>query len=488
MLIKINILFYYIKLSILLLISSFLISCNTTRHEKQIVILAVNDMHANLNNFPKFAALVDSLRDEYPDMLLFSAGDNRTGNPYNDYYPEQKNLPMVSLMNALDFDLSCLGNHEFDAGHEGLQYFYKETEFPVICANADLTVIEEVRNEPYTIIDNDGVKIGIVGLIETSNDGFPSSHPKNLNGIVFTDAVEKVNDFKSLENQCDLLVILSHCGYETDSVLATRFPEADLIIGGHSHYVIEKKMIDDVMITQAGNNLKYASLIKINLRNANVVEKDASLIDVSKFSKYNKDIKKLIDDYSDNEYFKTVVGTAVNPIENNDEMGCFMADAMRYAANADVAFQNPGGVRLSYLPSGDISLASIYRLDPFANSVVYYEMTSLQIEEFIKLASISDGGPIHISGLSYTMNVKKNDNNNYEIINVSVIDEDAKYLNYSKLYRVAMNDYMERTVNFDFEDGPFDIGMTTIEADLEYLKNHQPNYKDERRYHFNVLQ
>ena len=115
-------------------------------------------------------------------------------------------------------------------------------------------------------------------------------------------------------------------------------------------------------------------------------------------------------------------------------------------------------------------------------------MTSLQIEEFIKLASISDGGPIHISGLSYTMNVKKNDNNNYEIINVSVIDEDAKYLNYSKLYRVAMNDYMERTVNFDFEDGPFDIGMTTIEADLEYLKNHQLNYKDERRYHFNVLQ
>lgn len=488
MFMKINIIFYYIKVSILLLISSFLLSCNTTRYEKQIVILAVNDMHANLNNFPKFAALVDSLRTVYPDMLLFSAGDNRTGNPYNDYYPEYKNLPMVNLMNELDFDLSCLGNHEFDDGHEGIRYFYEKTDFPVICANADLTAIEEIKNEPYIIIDNDDVRIGVVGLIETSNNGFPSAHPKNLNGIAFTDAVEKVKEFQFLESQCDLLVILSHCGYETDSVLATRLPETDLIIGGHTHYLIEKKFIDDVMITQAGNNLKYASLIKINLKNGNVVEKDASLIDVRKFSKYNEDIKELIDDYSDNEYFKTVVGIAVNPLENKDEMGCFMTDAVRYAAEADVAFQNPGGVRISNMPDGNISLASIYRLDPFANSVVYYEMTSLQIEEFIKLASVSDGGPLHVSGLSYTMNVKKNEKDDYDIISVSLFNDEAKSLDDSKLYRVAMNDYMAKTVEFAYENGPFDIGMTTIEADIDFLKNHKLDYKGTKRYNLNVVE
>ena len=52
---------------------------------KQVIaILSVNDMHASIEHFPMLAALVDSLRGEYPSLLILSAGDNRTGNPLND--------------------------------------------------------------------------------------------------------------------------------------------------------------------------------------------------------------------------------------------------------------------------------------------------------------------------------------------------------------------------------------------------------------------
>ena len=61
----------------------------TTPTERQAVIFAVNDMHAAIDNFPKLAYIVDSLKAIYPDMLLVAAGDNQTGNPVNDQYPKR---------------------------------------------------------------------------------------------------------------------------------------------------------------------------------------------------------------------------------------------------------------------------------------------------------------------------------------------------------------------------------------------------------------
>ena len=77
---------------------------------QQVHILSVNDMHAAIDRFPQLAGVVDSLRQLYPDLLLLSAGDNRTGNPVNDQYPEPCQ-PMVTLMNQLGFNYSALGTH-----------------------------------------------------------------------------------------------------------------------------------------------------------------------------------------------------------------------------------------------------------------------------------------------------------------------------------------------------------------------------------------
>ena len=86
-----------------------------------IAILSVNDIHSNIDLFPKFAAMVDSLREVYPDLLVFSAGDNRTGNPVNDQY-NPVNYPVIALMNASGFNLSAVGNHEWDANIDNLQH------------------------------------------------------------------------------------------------------------------------------------------------------------------------------------------------------------------------------------------------------------------------------------------------------------------------------------------------------------------------------
>jgi len=101
---------------------------------REVHILAVNDMHANLDQFPNFAALVDGIRAKHPNLLLFSAGDNRTGNPVNDMHPEPS-LPMSTLMNKIGFNLSAVGNHEFDSGYLGFRRLVYRSHFRHVCAN-----------------------------------------------------------------------------------------------------------------------------------------------------------------------------------------------------------------------------------------------------------------------------------------------------------------------------------------------------------------
>ena len=97
--------------------------------ETELVILSVNDIHADIDMFAKFATMVDSLRAIYPGMLLFSAGDNRTGNPVNDQY-DPVNYPMIELMNQTGFDLCAIGNHEWDANIMNLRNDIERAQFP----------------------------------------------------------------------------------------------------------------------------------------------------------------------------------------------------------------------------------------------------------------------------------------------------------------------------------------------------------------------
>ena len=100
---------------LLILAAAALVGTAAFAQRAEVHIVSGNDMHAKIENFPKLAAIVDSLRAEYPGLLVLSAGDNRTGEPLNDMY-EIPAYPMIALMNQIGFDATTLGNHEFDSG------------------------------------------------------------------------------------------------------------------------------------------------------------------------------------------------------------------------------------------------------------------------------------------------------------------------------------------------------------------------------------
>lgn len=433
----------------------------------EIDILAVNDMHANIDMFPKFAAMVDSLRAVYPNLLLFSAGDNRTGNPVNDQY-NPVNYPMITLMNEVGFDLCAVGNHEWDADVDNLRNDIKRARFPFLCANVFIPESVNLDIKPYVTFEHQGVKMAVVGMIEVRHDGIPGAHPKNLTQVSFKRAHEVLPQYRYLRDQNDVMVLLSHCGVEDDMELAQANPWLDAIIGGHSHTLIEHPTeTNGVLVTQSGSHLKYATLVKLWVKDNRVVGKEAVVLDVNKVRKEKPEIKKMIDEFNDAPALNEPIAVAKTKFENPEELGCLITDALREISGADFAFQNTGGVRVNHLKKGPITVKDVYSIDPFNNEVVVYQMTGQQLKRFVVNTYKKNGGyPSYVSGMTYSVD------DNGDHINV-YLNPDKGSFGRNTIYKVAINSYMASTVNIESVDEGRSQFMTSEEMMIEFLRRHK---------------
>ena len=431
--------------------------------EAEIVILSVNDMHSNIDLFPKFATLVDSLRAIYPDMLLFSAGDNRTGNPVNDQY-NPVNYPMITLMNTVGFDLSAVGNHEWDGNIVNLQYDIERADLPFICANVFIPKDVDLDILPMQHFEQQGVKIGVVGLIEVRHGDIPGAHPDNLKQVSFKRPEVVLPDYKYLRNENDVVLLLSHCGFEDDVELAQANPWLDAIIGGHSHTLVDHPSeTNGVVITQSGSHLKYATLLKIKVKDHKVVGKETVVLNVNARREEKPEVKAMLDEFNDAPALNEALAVATTKFENPEELGSMLCDALCEISGADFAFQNTGGIRVTHLKKGPITVKDVYSIDPFNNEVVVYQMTGEQVKKFILNNYRKNGGyPSYVSGMTY----KVSDDGRNVWVN-------GDGFSTNKVYKVAFNSFIASTVNIESVDEGESMFMTSEEMLIEFLKRHK---------------
>ena len=263
--------------SALLGIAGFSLSSFTSSDLKHITILHTNDVHSYIDPFPadhprnanmggvaRRAALIESIRKENKNVLLLDAGDIFQGTPYFNYYGGELEFKLMSMMK---YDVSTLGNHDFDNGIDGLYSQLPNAKFEFVSANYDFknTVLDS-HVKPYTIKHVDGIKVGIFGLgIEL--DGLVDK--KNYKEAVYNNPIEVATDMARIlktEQKCDLVICLSHLGFKykdepnkpSDIVLAQKTKDIDLIIGGHTHTFLDKPVIEknlegkEVLINQVG--------------------------------------------------------------------------------------------------------------------------------------------------------------------------------------------------------------------------------------------
>jgi 5'-nucleotidase len=478
-----------LKIITALLAIGLLSACSSLKHagptplpERQAIIFAVNDMHAAIDNFPKLAYIVDSLQTIFPDMLLVAAGDNQTGNPINDQYPE-KGWPMIDLMNTTGFDISALGNHEFDTGQEGLKNLANKAGFSFICANVSSDGQHDVKLSPYKIIIlPNGLRLAFLGLLQLGQNGIPDSHPDNVKGFSFRSPFETAPEYLWLKDSSDIFIALTHIGFEEDVRLAETMPAGiDLIIGGHSHTRVDKEQIHNgIMITQAENKLKYGTLIRMTVSSDGTLQRNMQLIDIRNSRSEKPAIRAMVDKYNDNPVLNEVIATASDTFSSYEELGYLMADAQREAAGADIALMNPGGVRIDRLDKGPVTIKNVYQLDPFGNELVVTKLTGEEIYSLMRAAwPVDDKSPLYPSGIRTEVKIDEKGNPEEFII----LTEDSTPLELTRIYSVAMNSYMTQVYKYGHSDPGQSLFITTADALISFLKNHNTvrSYRGERR-------
>jgi len=433
---------------------------------KEITILAVNDMHAALDRFPKFIALVDSMRTVYPDLLLFSAGDNRTGNPANDMHADSH--PVITLMNRAGFNLSLVGNHEFDGDLDGLRSMVNNSNFRYICANMYVHDSMRVHVEPYRFFEIDGVRIGVLGLLQLGPNGLPDSHPEKVKDVNFSPVKQVADQYSWLRNQCDVFILLVHDLLSECIELANQYPIADVLISGHSHRLIDKtELHNGVLLTQSDSQLKYVTQITIQLADGQITKKESRVYDINAFSHGDADVQAMVDEFNNNEALHRELSHAITDFNSYEELGYFMTDAIRIETGADISFQNPGGVRMRTFPKGAITVRDIFRLDPFNNEIIEFHLTGEEVLRLIEAAHIAEGKqPPYVSGITYEMEL--DDQRNIKSLNVKLTD--GSRLNLQRSYNVVMNSYLAAVSQFERNDPGKSIFRTTNEVTIEYLE------------------
>ncbi|HPS97329.1 MAG TPA: bifunctional UDP-sugar hydrolase/5'-nucleotidase [Bacteroidales bacterium] len=496
-----------IRLLVVILAAGLLFACSSTRHaatspdmkkqgsttvaapagtvapdDRQAVIFSVNDMHAAIDNFPKLAWIVDSLRSVYPNLLLIAAGDNQTGNPINDQYPE-KGWPVIDLMNSVGFNLSAVGNHEFDTGPEGFSNLILKANFGFICANVSGGGRHSLKISPYKIFTlPNGLKVAFLGLLQLGQNGIPDSHPDNVRDFVFRSPCETALEYLWLKDSSDVFIALTHIGFEEDVKLAETMPAGiDLIIGGHSHTRVDREQIHNgILITQAENKLKYGTLIRLTVNTDGRITRSMQLIDIRNSKKEKPEIRSMVDRYNDNPVLNQVIATATDDFSSYEELGYLMADAQRAAAGADIALMNPGGVRIDQLPKGPVTIKNVYQLDPFGNELVVTKLTGSEIFSLLRAAwPVDEKSPVYTSGI--TTGTRVNDQGDPE--EIKILTNDGKPLDMNQVYTVAMNSYMTQVYRYEHADPGQSLFFTTAEALIRYLKQegNLRSYRGEKR-------
>ena len=228
---------------------------------KRVTILHTNDTHDHLDPFPagsgrmsdlggiaRRATLVKRLRKELGAVLLLDAGDAFQGTPY---FNEWKGSLDFKLMSLVGYDAVTLGNHDFDAGVDGLLAAMKEATFPFVCTNLAFPGAPELakRVAPRLVREVGGVKVGILGATYAF-DGMVLA--ENHKGVAWIDPVAALApEVKRLREQerCELVLLSSHLGMKGEGgrmgnlELAAQVPGIDAIISGHTHQFMDEPAV-----------------------------------------------------------------------------------------------------------------------------------------------------------------------------------------------------------------------------------------------------
>ncbi len=436
-------------------------------------ILHTSDIHAHLMEFEnqnkevvggyaRIKKYKESLEAEGKSVLMLSSGDISQGTFFYRFF---EGVPDVEYMNQTGYAAMTLGNHEFDKGQETLAEAVKNAKFPILGANIKFKRIPSLQKliKPYTVINtgsDNNVKIAIIGLV-----------PENLTSVVQSVFVKDIEIMKAAQTVAsvlpeikaqkpDMILVLSHLGWEKELEIFEQFPEIDGVLGGHTHL-----FIDPPAVTKGPNGHRFMSQpgefgekitrydisfykntdFKIEVERAGLIKMDHKIPNDPKISVEVNKLWKQIEGKVSEPVAETKVfldGTRGNVRRIETNLGDLMCDSMAELTNADGAIMNGGGIRDS-IKEGTITTGDVLNVLPFDNYMVKLTLKGESLKKlFRQVAELNNtpggfGGFLQISG---SMRVDYNKAEPLYSFNQKAIED-------NKLYTITTNDFLAEAGN-----------------------------------------
>ena len=331
-----------------------------------------------------------------------------------------RGLPMLDVLNELDFDAFVIGNHEFDWGLDEIQKYKDgdlsngEAEFPFLGANIyDTRTGERVEwIDPYTVVTFGEIKIGIIGIIGDVETSILVTHVENYDFVDPRNIVKDLAKELRTTEECDVVIVAIHGDDDSlnaDIAKYTGNSKIDAIFTAHSHIPTDEEIrraSGNVCVLQNGGyGDSFAALTLTFDENGNLKDTDGVLIDGDRFADTGI-LNAVFGKYE--EYMaigETVLLTVPNDISKYD-VGISVAQSMYVKYNVDFAVINKGGVRTS-IDAGEVTYAEVFQVLPFENEVYIVTLSGKLLKSYL-----NSGTSIYYWGISKNSIV---DNQYYQI-------------------------------------------------------------------------
>ena len=437
-----------------------------TENLKRLTLLHSNDIHGDFlaggansdaGGISALSGYVVDARAMNKDLLYLVAGDMLQGSLIDTEY---KGLSTIEIMNAVNPDVACLGNHEIDYGLPHLLLLERCAKFPIVCANLFI-------KNPYTrlftshkILKVNGLRIMVIGLI--TMDVLSSLRLDNLLGALVdvADAAKNVgricNAYRDMD--IDLTILLTHIGFEEDKKLATLLdPDwgVDLIIGGHSHTVMDKpEEVNGVLIAQAGHGTAHIGRFDLLLDtdNNSIKSYHWQYVDIAEAgTPPDRQLEEIIAGFEkivQKEYNHVLCKfprALTHPARNREtEIGNLFCDALKDHLGVDLMLLGSGSIRQEKA-GPTVTRKNLLELMPFDDKVLALRISGAQLRQMIahmlrdEALDGQHGEFYQFSrGLSVTYNKTTKSFDKFEFIGQPIQDTDV--------LRVGMQEY--HCINF----------------------------------------
>jgi 5'-nucleotidase/UDP-sugar diphosphatase len=469
----------------------------------ELVILHTNDIHGSflpqraewIESHPLiggFGPLSGALKQEQsanPSNLLLDAGDFMTGNPITTIRVHGAiGGAMLDFFELLHYQAMTIGNHEFDDGVDNAVDLVKASKVPIICANLWLVNPPTANNasetttlltgEGWKIFEVNGVRVGVIGLtLERMNNMLSKTTMKRIRVTPLAEEVQKV--VSEIDPKTDLIVLLTHEGVDDDKDLAKHISGVDVIVGGHSHTVIDTPLVvNNVIIVQAGAQCRYLGELKLKVENDQVVQHSGRLIPLWADSLTpTLETQAMVTKYQ--EMLDKEFGKVLDTLDQDwkvsgrqeSEVGDWLCDRLREYGHGDFAVINSGGIRKPLL-KGPVTKMDIEEMLPFANRIVSFQCTGEQILTLVNTNTYAEVSKqyeiMQVSGLSYA--IQKSTGKPTQIM------VNGAPLNKKRTYRGISVDYVavsQAHRYFGFTPTQTeDMGITFTDMIIQYMEAH----------------